>query len=87
MLGFVRQNEYVDIGVSSLLAAGKGAKEPSFQDGLRLEVFGYLLCHCLCTHNNKLMVFAAKIGIIIQTSKKKGQKNSEAASLVGKNGK
>ena len=46
----VKSDKYVHVRIISLLSTGKGTEEPSLQDGLGLEVFGYLLCHCLSTH-------------------------------------
>ena len=46
----VKFNKDIHIAVLMFFTTGKGTKEPCFQDRLCLEIFGYLLCHCLCTH-------------------------------------
>ena len=62
--------QYVHIRVLALLTTCIGAKEPSLQDGLCLEVFSNLFCHSLCTHNslNKQFLWA-NIRTIFETSK------------------
>ena len=46
----VKYNKYVNIRVFSLLIACIRSKYPCFQDGLCLEIMGYLLYHRLLTH-------------------------------------
>jgi hypothetical protein len=48
--GHVGHKKYVHVAVGALFAARIGTEEPSLQDGLRLEVLGYLLRHYLCGH-------------------------------------
>ena len=57
----VKFDKYIHIAVLTFLTTGKGTKEPCFQDGLRLEVFGYLLCHHLCTHCPNIYIYGANI--------------------------
>ena len=49
-LTVIQRYKYVHVAVGALFAARIGAEEPSLQDGLRLEVLGYLLRHYLCGH-------------------------------------
>ena len=60
-LGMVKDYEYIHIAVLALLAPCIGAEEPSLQDGLRLEVFGYRLLHCLIAHRLYTFVFHLQI--------------------------
>ena len=48
------------LGISAYLNFIR-AEEPSLQDGLRLEVFGYLLCQHLCTVHRFLIFSPTKI--------------------------
>ena len=57
----VKFNKYIHIAVLTFLTTGKGSKDPCFQDGLRLEIFSYLLCHCLCTHCLTIDIYVANI--------------------------
>lgn len=43
----VKHNKYVHIAIRPLLTTGVRTKQPSLQDGLRLEVLSYHLCHGL----------------------------------------
>ena len=52
--------QYVHIRVFALLTTCIGAKKPSLQDGLRLEIFGYQLCHCLLAHNLFVYILRCK---------------------------
>ncbi len=47
----VELHKYIHIAVIALLATCKGAKEPCFQDGLRLEILGNLLCQSFSVHD------------------------------------
>ena len=58
--------------VLRLLTTGKGAKHPCSQDGLDLEILGYLLCHHLRTHRRSYNFLQAKIKRIIDICKKRG---------------
>ena len=46
----VKYHKNVHIRVFVLLATCIRTKEPCFQNGLRLEIFSYQLCHCLSAH-------------------------------------
>ncbi len=56
----IELDKQIHIAVFTLLATGKGAKEPCLQDGLRLEVLGYLLCHLLCRHTSDSLLSQRK---------------------------
>jgi len=50
LAGIVWYEKNVDVAPWRFLATGKGAEEPCLQDGLRLEVVGNRLIHCLGAH-------------------------------------
>ena len=52
--------QQVHVAVLALLTAGEGSENPCFQDGLRLEIVGYLLGDHLGTHNSCFSVFVRK---------------------------
>ena len=73
--GSVELHKYVYVGTLRLLTTGIGAENPSFQNGLRLEIVGYLLCHSLCTHTLPLTLYhlhftPTKVIIIFVTPKR-----------------
>ena len=49
----------------------EGAEEPCLQDGLRLEILGYLLCYCFSAHSKRVNL-ATKIRIFLETTKRIG---------------
>ena len=58
-----------------LITACIGAKKPGFQNGLGLEVLGYLLCHRLCAHTSIVCLSKAKIGTFFESTKESKKKN------------
>ena len=67
-LSMVKYNQYIDIALESLFPSCEGAEEPCLQDGLRLEILGYLLCYCFSAHSKRVNL-ATKIRIILETTK------------------
>ena len=46
----VKHDKDVHITIRRFLTSGKAAEQPCFQDGLRLEILSYKMCHYLLIH-------------------------------------
>ena len=69
------KNDQRNRPLTTLLASGVGAEEPSLQDGLRLEVLGYCLLDCLGGHQHTVFViYGANIQLLFHFTKFLGDK-------------
>ena len=73
----IKLDKYIHIAIRTLLTTRIGAKEPCFQNGLRLEVFGYLLCHRLCIHCLTAVEYRCKYTQLFSKHKQKTIKVKE----------